>query len=60
MCPELGVSSFGENPLKALEMLKEAVELYLENAKELNMLDVLTETLESPVKFQSTFEIEAV
>jgi predicted RNase H-like HicB family nuclease len=34
-CPELGVASAGDNPRQALKNLKEAVELYLENAREL-------------------------
>ncbi len=60
LCPELGVSSCGKNPEDALRMLQEAVELYLENAKELDMLDELTETLTSPIRFQTTFEVELV
>ncbi len=36
-CPELGVSSCGDTPQEAEENLKEAVELYLENAKALGM-----------------------
>lgn len=34
-CPELGVASCGDTLEHALESLKEAVELYLENAAEL-------------------------
>lgn len=34
-CPELGVASCGDSPDDALAMLKEAVELYLENARKL-------------------------
>ncbi len=37
LCPELGVSSFGPDPEEALSMLQEAVELYIENAKELGI-----------------------
>ncbi len=36
-CPELGVASVGDNPREALENLKEAVELYLENAEALGI-----------------------
>ncbi len=39
LCPELGVSSFGRDSDHALEMLRDAVELYLANAKELDMLE---------------------
>ncbi|MCK4817265.1 type II toxin-antitoxin system HicB family antitoxin [bacterium] len=38
-CPELGVASCGDSFEHAVLKLREAVELYLENAKELNMLD---------------------
>ena len=34
LCPELGVASQGDTPEQAVEMLKEAVELYIESAKE--------------------------
>ena len=37
-CPELGVASCGDTPDEALNELQEAVELYLENAKELGLL----------------------
>jgi predicted RNase H-like HicB family nuclease len=60
LCPELGVSSFGANPDEALRMLREAVELFLENAKKLGIIDEFTETLQSPLRFQTTFEVEVV
>lgn len=34
-CPELDVASCGDTPEEALSNLKEAVELYLDNAEEL-------------------------
>ncbi|HPE64448.1 MAG TPA: type II toxin-antitoxin system HicB family antitoxin [Methanothrix sp.] len=37
-CPELEVASCGDTPEEALNNLKEAVELYLENAEELGLL----------------------
>lgn len=43
LCPELGVSSCGSTLEEATTMLQEAVDLYLENARDLEMLD---ETLE--------------
>jgi len=58
LCPEVGVASCGKNPEEALEMLKEAVELYLENARELGILDDLTATLTSPLRFHTSFEVE--
>jgi predicted RNase H-like HicB family nuclease len=36
-CPELGVASCGDSFEDAVFNLREAVELYLENAKELNI-----------------------
>ncbi len=41
LCPELDVASQGETPESALNSLKEAVELYVENAKELGMMNDL-------------------
>ncbi len=39
LCPELGVSSCGGSVEEAVTMLEEAVSLYLENARELGILD---------------------
>jgi len=36
-CPKLEVASAGDTPEEAIENLKEAVELYLENAKALGI-----------------------
>ena len=47
-CPELGVASCGDTFEEAVNNIKEAVELYIENAKELNMLEDIEESL----KFQ--------
>ena len=38
-CPELGVASAGDTVEDAVENLKEAIGLYLENAKALGMLE---------------------
>lgn len=38
-CPEVQVASWGGTPAEALQCLKEAVELYLENATELGLID---------------------
>ena len=48
-CPELEVASSGDTPKKALYNLKEAVELYLENAKALGIYDDST-----AIKFMAT------
>ncbi len=58
-CPELGVASCGDTPEGALSNLKEAVELYLDNAKELGLIEEIDTVLISPHKFISTFEVTA-
>ena len=55
-CPELEVASCGNTLEEALENLKEAVELYIENAKELGMLEDKLEAVFSK-KFITTFEV---
>ena len=57
-CPELGVASAGDTIEEAFANLKEAVELYLENAKELDLLDELSFALR-PDKFTASFEVKA-
>ncbi len=59
-CPELGVASAGDDPQQALKNLKEAVELFLENAKELDMFEDIHEALESPERFTSSLEVVAI
>ena len=56
-CPELGVASAGDTVEEALHNLKEAVELYLENAKELVMLEEIKETLAAEEKFTTAIEV---
>jgi len=58
LCPELGVSSFGGTPQEALTMLHEAVDLYLETARDLGILDEITVTASSPLRFHSTFQVD--
>jgi len=57
-CPEIEVSSAGESPDEALKNLKEAVELWLENAKKLQILEDYLGTITSKTRFTSTIEIE--
>jgi predicted RNase H-like HicB family nuclease len=57
LCPELDVSSCGDTPDEALRMLKEAVELYLENAQKLGTLKDVEAALSSPVRFSTTIEV---
>ena len=56
-CPELGVASCGDSPDHALTQLQEAVELYLENAKMLDLLPDLEVTLSAPHRFCSAIEV---
>ena len=57
-CPELEVASAGDTPQEALANLKEAVELWLKNAKVLGILEDFSTIIKSPQKFTSTIEIE--
>lgn len=43
VCPELNVSSYGDTPAKALDSLKEAVELFLEECQRMGTLDTVLE-----------------
>ena len=40
-CPEVGVASYGLTPQKAMAALKEAVALYLSNAKKLGFDNII-------------------
>ena len=57
-CPELGVASCGDTFEEAVNNLKEAVELYLDNAKELDLIEDIEESLTTKEKF--TAHLEAV
>jgi len=56
-CPELGVASCGDSPDHALAMLKEAVELYLENAAQMGIWQDLEATLQSSQRFTAPLEV---
>ena len=55
-CPELGVASCGETVEEAMANLREAVELYLENARKLGILNQ-TPSLNAKERFTTQFEI---
>ena len=57
VCPELGVASCGDTPDEALVMLKEAVELYLENAVQLGLWEDVRGALESRKRFTAPLEV---
>jgi predicted RNase H-like HicB family nuclease len=56
-CVELEVASCGDTPKEALAMLREAVDLYLENAETRGMLDELPGPLQAQ-KHTTTIEVE--
>jgi predicted RNase H-like HicB family nuclease len=55
-CPELGVASCGDTVEEAMANLREAVELYLENAKVLGLLDQMP-ALKAAERFTTQFEV---
>jgi len=57
LCPELGVSSCGSNLEEAVAMLQEAVDLYLENARALDMLDDTIESLTSARRWTTSIRV---
>ena len=50
-CSELGVASCGDSFDEAVRNLREAVDLYLENAKALGIMEDLEESLSSREKY---------
>ena len=56
-CPELGVASFGRTPSAALEALREAVSLYLSNARKLGLFADLQPALTSEARFTTPLEV---
>ena len=56
-CSELGVASCGNSFEEAIDNLREAVELYLENAKELGIIEEIDESLKTKEKFTGHFEV---
>ncbi|MGI8927829.1 MAG: type II toxin-antitoxin system HicB family antitoxin [Tepidiformaceae bacterium] len=51
LCPELGVASCGDDAQHAVTMLREAIELYIDNAVELGLLPELLPALDSTERF---------
>ena len=58
-CPELGVASCGDTVQEARSNLKEAVELFLENAKDMGLMDDIKESLSSEDKYTALLEVLA-
>ena len=57
LCPELGVSSCGSTLEEATVMLQEAVDLYLENARELEILDATLDSLSSARRWTTSIRV---
>ena len=57
LCPELGISSCGGSLENATAMLKEAVDLFIENARELDMLDAALEGLSAEHRWTTSFRV---
>ena len=55
-CPELGVASCGDTFDEAIRNLREAVDLYLDNAKELGILSDIKESLTSKERYTAHME----
>jgi predicted RNase H-like HicB family nuclease len=58
-CPEIEIGSCGESPQEALENIHEAINLYLDNARALGMMDEIESALRARHKFTSMIEVEA-
>jgi predicted RNase H-like HicB family nuclease len=56
-CPELGVASLGRTPQDAIAALREAVELYMENAELLGILDDLQPMLQAEERYTTSLEV---
>jgi predicted RNase H-like HicB family nuclease len=57
-CPELGVASCGDSITEAVDNLKEAAELYLENAEKLGILQEVEESLTTKEKYTAHVEVD--
>jgi predicted RNase H-like HicB family nuclease len=55
-CPELGVASCGDSFEEAVANLREAVDLYLQNAMELHLFEEIEESLTAKEKFTAHLE----
>jgi len=58
-CVELEVASCGDTPKEALENIREAIDLYLVNAREHGMLNDIEPSLTTQEKFTSRIEVQA-
>ena len=57
-CPEIEVSSCGNSPQEALANIHEAINLYLDNARALGMMEEIELALRARHKCTSMIEVE--
>ena len=58
-CPELGIASCGDSVNEARINLKDAVELFLENAKIIGIMDDVMDSLSTEEKYTAILEVTA-
>jgi predicted RNase H-like HicB family nuclease len=58
-CVELEIASCGDTPKDALDNIREAIDLYLKNAREYGMLGDIEPSITTHEKFTSVIEVEA-
>jgi predicted RNase H-like HicB family nuclease len=56
-CPETGVASYGKSPTLARKALREAVELWVSNARRLGMFEELRPALETEEKYTTRLDV---
>jgi len=56
-CPEIGVASYGKTPTAARKALQEAVELWVSNARKLEILDEIRPSLEMKERYTAPLEV---
>lgn len=57
LCPDVAVASCGDTPEEAFVMVKEAVELYLENARRLGIWEDVRPAVLSTQRFTAPLEV---
>ena len=58
-CVELDVASCGDTPKEALENIRDAIDIYLKNAREYGILTDIEPSLTTHDKFTSLIEVRA-
>ncbi len=58
-CVELEIASCGDTPRDALDNIREAIDIYLKNAREYGMFGDIEPSITAHEKFTSVIEVEA-